>query len=151
CGRRGDEGHHRARHLCRKPGAPPAREVRTISMPVPFADLQLQYQNIKGEIDEAIASVIRDSSFIRGPHVDRFEREFAEAAEVKHCVSCANGTDAIWLALKALKVKPGDEVITTPHSWISTSAMITHAGATVVFCDTDCATFTSDTRTIVAA
>ena len=94
-------------------------------MPVPFADLQLQYQTIKGEIDAAIASVIGDSSFIRGPHVERFEREFAETAEIKHCVSCANGTDAIWLALKALKVKPGDEVITTAHSWISTSAMIT--------------------------
>ena len=120
-------------------------------MPVPFADLQLQYQTIKGEIDEAIASVIRDSSFIRGPHVDRFEREFAEAAGVKHCVSCANGTDAIWLALKALKVKPGDEVITTAHSWISTSAMISHSGATVVFCDTDGVTFTIDPAAIEAA
>ena len=120
-------------------------------MPVPFADLQLQYQTIKGEIDEVIAAVIRDSSFIRGPHVDRFEREFAEAAAVKHCVSCANGTDAIWLALKALKVKPGDEVITTAHSWISTSAMITHAGATVVFADTDGVTFTIDPAAIEAA
>ena len=120
-------------------------------MPVPFADLQLQYQTIKGEIDEAIASVIRDSSFIRGPYVDRFEREFADAAEVRHCVSCANGTDAIWLALKALKVKPGDEVITTAHSWISTSAMITHAGATVVFADTDGVTFTIDPAAIEAA
>ena len=120
-------------------------------MPVPFADLQLQYQTIKGEIDEAIASVIGDSAFIRGPHVDRFEREFADAAEVKHCVSCANGTDAIWLALKALKVKPGDEVITTAHSWISTSAMITHAGANVVFVDTDGATFTIDPAAVEAA
>src|SRR5215470_10712815 len=124
---------------------------KDVIMPVPFADLQLQYQNMKGEIDEAIASVIADSSFIRGPHVDRFEREFAEAAEVKHCVSCANGTDAIWLALKALKVKPGDEVITTAHSWISTSAMITHAGGTVVFCDTDGVTFTIDPAAIEAA
>jgi dTDP-4-amino-4,6-dideoxygalactose transaminase len=118
---------------------------------VPFADLQLQYQNIKAEIDQAIALVIRESSFIRGPHVDRFEREFADAVQVKHCVSCANGTDAIWLALKALKVKPGDEVITTAHSWISTSAMITHAGANVVFCDTDGVTFTIDPSAIEAA
>ena len=146
-------------------GRPGRRDVRTFQfrrlpdemtpgaaiMPVPFADLQLQYQNIKGEIDEAIASVIRDFSFIRGSHVDRFEREFAGAVEVKHCVSCANGTDAIWLALKALKVKPGDEVITTAHSWISTSAMITHAGANVVFCDTDGATFTIDPKAIEAA
>ena len=82
-------------------------------MPVPFADLHLQYQTTKSEIDEAIATEIRDSSSIRGPHVDRFEREFAEAAEAKHCVSCANSTDAIWLVLKALNVEPDDEVITT--------------------------------------
>ena len=120
-------------------------------MPVPFADLHLQYETIKGEIDAAIASVIRDSSFIRGGYVDGFERAFADTAEVKHCVSCANGTDAIWLALKALKVKPGDEIITTAHSWISTSAMITHAGANVVFVDTDGITFTIDPSAIEAA
>jgi dTDP-4-amino-4,6-dideoxygalactose transaminase len=120
-------------------------------MPVPFADLQLQYQNIRREIDGAIANVIRDNAFIRGPYVDAFEREFAAAAEVKHCISCANGTDALYLAMAALKVKPGDEVITTAHSWISTSAMITHAGATPVFCDTDGTTFTIDPAAIEAA
>jgi dTDP-4-amino-4,6-dideoxygalactose transaminase len=120
-------------------------------MPVPLADLHLQYQNIKAEIDGAIAAVIRDSGFIRGPHVDAFEREFARAAEVKHCVSCANGTDALYLAMTALKVGPGDEVITTAHSWISTSAMITHAGAVPVFCDTDGRTFTIDPAAIEAA
>jgi len=120
-------------------------------MAVPFADLQLQYQNIKREIDDAIAAVIRDNAFIRGPYVDAFEREFARAAEAKHCISCANGTDALYLAMAALKVKPGDEVITTAHSWISTSAMITHAGATPVFCDTDGATFTIDPAAIEAA
>src|SRR3979411_2346379 len=120
-------------------------------MPVPFADLQLQYQNIKGEIDGAIAAVIQDNAFIRGPYVDAFEREFADTVEIKHCVSCANGTDALYLAMAALKVRPGDEVITTAHSWISTAAMITHAGATPVFCDTDGATFTIDPAAIEAA
>ncbi|WP_407179467.1 DegT/DnrJ/EryC1/StrS family aminotransferase [Bradyrhizobium sp. STM 3562] len=120
-------------------------------MKVPFADLQLQYQTIKAEIDGAIASVIRDNAFIRGPYVDAFEREFARAAEARHCISCANGTDALYLAMAALKVEPGDEVITTAHSWISTSAMITHAGGTVVFCDTDGATFTIDPKAIEAA
>ena len=120
-------------------------------MPVPFADLQLQYQNIKSEIDGAIAGVIRDSAFIRGGYVDAFERDFSRAAEVRHCVSCANGTDALYLAMRALKVRPGDEVITTAHSWISTSAMITHAGANVVFCDTDGVTFTIDPAAIEAA
>jgi dTDP-4-amino-4,6-dideoxygalactose transaminase len=120
-------------------------------MPVPFADLQLQYQTIKSEIDSAIAAVIRDNAFIRGPFVDAFERQFAAAVGVEHCVSCANGTDALYLALTALNVRPGDEVITTAHSWISTSAMITHAGATVVFCDTDGVTFTIDPAAIEAA
>src|ERR1700720_2231575 len=120
-------------------------------MPVPFADLQLQYQTIKGEIDDAIAAVISDNAFIRGPYVDAFERKFASAADIKHCVSCANGTDALYLAMAALNVRPGDEVITTAHSWISTSAMITHSGAAVVFCDTDGATFTIDPAAIEAA
>jgi dTDP-4-amino-4,6-dideoxygalactose transaminase len=120
-------------------------------MQVPYADLHLQYQNIKREIDEAIAAVIRDSAFVRGSYVDAFEREFATAVEVKHCVSCANGTDALYLAMAALKVRPGDEVITTAFSWISTSAMITHAGATVVFADTDGATFTIDPAAVEAA
>src|SRR3954451_7741490 len=96
------------------------------SMPVPYANLQLQYQSIKDEIDTAIAAVIRDNAFIRGPYVDSFEREFAAASGSRHCVSCANGTDALYLAMAALKVRPGDEVITPAHSWISTSAMITH-------------------------
>ncbi|MCK1351999.1 MULTISPECIES: DegT/DnrJ/EryC1/StrS family aminotransferase [unclassified Bradyrhizobium] len=120
-------------------------------MPVPYADLGLQYQSIKDEIDGAIAAVIRDSAFIRGPYVDSFERQFAAAARVKHCVSCANGTDALYLAMAGLKVKSGDEVITTAHSWISTSAMITHTGAQVVFCDTDGVTFTIDPAAIEAA
>ena len=120
-------------------------------MPVPFADLQLQYQSIKSEIDSAIAAVIRDNAFIRGPYVEAFEWEFAKAVDISHCVSCANGTDALYLAMAALNVRPGDEVITSAHSWISTSAMITHAGANVVFADTDGATFTIDPAAIEAA
>jgi dTDP-4-amino-4,6-dideoxygalactose transaminase len=119
-------------------------------MPVPFADLNLQYRTIKDEIDAAIADVIRDSAFIRGSFVDAFERDFAKAVDTRHCVSCANGTDALYLAMKALNVRPGDEVITTAHSWISTSAMITHAGGSVVFCDTDGETFTIDPAAIEA-
>src|SRR4051795_13207640 len=120
-------------------------------MRVPFADLQLQYQTIKSEVDAAIAAVVRDSAFIRGPYVDAFEREFAGAVGVEHCVSCANGTDALYLAMTALRVQPGDEVITAAHSWISTSAMITHAGANVVFVDTDDTTFTISPAAIESA
>jgi len=117
---------------------------------VPFADLYAQYVEIKTEIDAAIAAVIRTSAFIRGPFVERFEEEFAAATGAPHCVSCANGTDALYLAMRALGVQSGDEVITTAHSWISTSETITQAGGRVVFCDTDAATYTIDTRHIEA-
>jgi dTDP-4-amino-4,6-dideoxygalactose transaminase len=120
-------------------------------MAVPYADLHLQYQSIKPEVDAAIAAVIRDNAFIRGPYVDAFETAFAAAVGARHCVSCANGTDALYVAMAALGVKPGDEVITTAHSWISTSAMITHAGAKVVFCDTDASTYTIDPAAIESA
>lgn len=113
-------------------------------MSVPFNDLLAQYTSIQPEIDEAIARTIRDSAFIRGPEVEAFERNFAAAIGVKHCVSCANGTDALFIAYRALGLQPGDEVITSAHSWIATSEAITQAGGTVVFADTDPATFTID-------
>lgn len=111
---------------------------------VPYADLYAQYLGIKAEVDAAIDAVIRESAFIRGPYVDRFEEEFAAAIGASHCVSCANGTDALYIAMVALGIKPGDEIITTAHSWISTSETITQAGGRVVFCDTDEDTFTLD-------
>lgn len=113
-------------------------------MKIPFVDLHAQYLSIKEEIDEAIAEVIADSAYIRGPQVEAFEQAWAQTLGVKHCVSCANGTDAIYIALRGLGVKTGDEVITSAHSWISTSETITQAGGAVVFCDTDEATFTID-------
>jgi dTDP-4-amino-4,6-dideoxygalactose transaminase len=111
---------------------------------IPFVDLHAQYLTIQDQIDEAIRNVIAESAFIRGPQVEVFERAWAETLGVKHCVSCANGTDALQIAMRGLGVKPGDEVITTAHSWISTSAMITEAGGRVVFCDVDPVTFTID-------
>ncbi len=106
-------------------------------MKIPFVDLHAQYLSIKPEIDAAIAEVITQSSFIRGPQVDGFEKAWAETLGVKHCVSCANGTDALYIALRGLGVKPGDEVLTTAHSWISTSETITQAGGRVTFVDTE--------------
>ena len=117
-------------------------------MKVPFNDLHLQYQTIKEEIDSAIESVIASSAFIRGPFVDRFEKNFSSLMGVDKCISCANGTDALYIAMRALGVKPGDEVIVPAHSWISTSETVSQTGATVVFCDTDSETFTIDTSLI---
>jgi dTDP-4-amino-4,6-dideoxygalactose transaminase len=119
-------------------------------MSVPFADLHAQYLGIKNQIDDAIADVIRNSAFIRGPHVQRFEEAFADAMQLKHCVSCANGTDSLYIAMHALGVQPGDEVIAPAHSWISTTETITQAGGTVVFCDTDASTYTIDLAHIEA-
>lgn len=113
-------------------------------MKIPFVDLHAQYLSIKSEIDAAIAEVIAESAFIRGAHVDRFEQNWAKTVGVKHCISCANGTEALYIAMRALGVKPGDEVITSAHSWIATSETITQAGGRVVFCDTDDVTFTID-------
>ena len=113
-------------------------------MKIPFVDLHAQYLSIKDEIDEAIAEVIAESAYIRGRQVDAFEQAWAKTLGVQRCVSCANGTDAIYMALRALGLRHGDEVITSAHSWISTSETITQAGGRVVFCDTDEDTFTID-------
>lgn len=113
-------------------------------MRVPFNDLRLHHERLQPALGNAIASVIADSSFIRGPEVDAFEREFAALVGIKHCISCANGTDALYIAMRGLGLQPGDEVITTAHTWISTSETITQAGGKVVFADTEADTFTID-------
>lgn len=119
-------------------------------MKVPFVDLHAQYLSIKAEIDSAIGEVIAQSAFIRGKHVDAFEQAWGRILKVKHCVSCANGTDALYIAMRGLGVKTGDEVITTAHSWIATSETITQTGGRVVFCDTQEDTFNVDPRLIEA-
>jgi dTDP-4-amino-4,6-dideoxygalactose transaminase len=119
-------------------------------MKIPFVDLHAQYLTIKPEIDAAIQDVIANSSYIRGPHVDKFEKLWAEALGLRHCVSCANGTDALYITMRGLGLKAGDEVITTAHSWIATTETITQAGGRVVFTDTDNDTFNIDAGQIEA-
>ncbi len=119
-------------------------------MKIPFVDLYAQYLTIKPEIDAAIQDVITNSAYIRGPHVDKFEKLWAETVGLKHCVSCANGTDALYITMRGLGIKVGDEVITTAHSWIATTETITQAGGRVVFTDTDYDTFNLDAAQIEA-
>ncbi len=119
-------------------------------MKIPFVDLHAQYLGIKTEIDAAIAEVIAESAFIRGKHVDAFEQAWAATLKLKHCISCANGTDALYIAMRGLGLRAGDEVITTAHSWIATSETITQAGGRVVFCDTHRDTFNIDSTLIEA-
>lgn len=118
--------------------------------PIPFVDLNAQYLTIKDKIDLVISDVIQKSLFVRGTYVENFEQMFAKVMERQHCISCANGTDSLYIAMVSLGVKPGDEVITSAHSWISTSETITRAGAKVIFCDTDKETFTIDPSSIEA-
>lgn len=113
-------------------------------MKIEFVNLKKQYNSIKKEIDNAIAAVIDSTSFIKGKYVDDFEREYALKYGVKHCISCANGTDAIYITLKALGIELGDEVITVSNSWISTSETITQTGAKPVFVDIDVDSYTID-------
>ncbi len=106
-------------------------------MNVPFVDLYSQYLTHKQDIDHAIQKVIENTDFIKGEDVKLFEKEFANAYGVKHCIAVANGTDAIYAALKMLGIGAGDEVITVANSWISTSETIGQTGATPVFVDID--------------
>jgi dTDP-4-amino-4,6-dideoxygalactose transaminase len=106
-------------------------------MEVPFIDLGAQYRSIKSAIDEAVAGVFRESQFIRGKAVAEFETLFASVIQVKHVIGTANGTDSLLLALKAINIQPGDEVITPAWSWISSAETISLAGARVVFADVD--------------
>jgi len=102
---------------------------------VPFLDLKRQYQSIKIEIDSAVSRCIENQHFIGGNEVKSFEENFRKMYNSKYCLSVANGTDAIYLALKALDLPKGSEVITVGNSWISSSETITQSGNRVVFCD----------------
>ncbi len=104
-------------------------------MNVPFVDLSAQYQQIKSDIDRAIASVIEDTAFIGGHYVNEFEEGFARLYGVQHVISCANGTDSLYIIMKMLGIGFGDEVVTVANSWISSSETITQTGAKPVFVD----------------
>jgi dTDP-4-amino-4,6-dideoxygalactose transaminase len=104
-------------------------------MAVPLVDLRAQYVSIRDEIDAAIRRVLENTAFVLGPEVAAFESEFSEFCDVAECVACANGTDAIVLALQALGIGPGDEVITVPHTFIATAEAVELVGAIPVFVD----------------
>ncbi|MEQ9423816.1 MAG: DegT/DnrJ/EryC1/StrS family aminotransferase [Cyclobacteriaceae bacterium] len=105
-------------------------------MKVPFVDLKVQYLSIKNEIDEALEQVMTNTQFIGGRLVAEFEEQFAAFIGVQHCVGCANGTDAIEIALQSLGIGKGDEVIVPAMSWIATSEAVSTVGAKPIFVDT---------------
>ncbi|NOT76621.1 MAG: DegT/DnrJ/EryC1/StrS family aminotransferase [Cyclobacteriaceae bacterium] len=104
-------------------------------MKIPFVNLTAQYESIKKDIDKAIENVITETAFIGGKYVNNFEKEFADAYGCKNVVACANGTDSLYIIMKMLGIKEGDEVITVANSWISSSETITQTGAKPVFID----------------
>jgi dTDP-4-amino-4,6-dideoxygalactose transaminase len=120
-------------------------------MRVPFLDLKSQNRSVWVDLLSALEEVMSEAQFILGPAVERFEARFAEYLGVRHCVGVNNGTSALHLALLTCGVGPGDEVITTPHSWISTSWAISYVGARPVFVDIDPVTYTLDPEQVERA
>ena len=120
-------------------------------MPVPMVDLKIQYEAIKEEMNNAVLGVIQSAHFILGPHGKALEQEIAAYHGVKHAVAVASGTDALHLALLAAGVRRGDEVITTPFTFIATAEAASYIGAVPVFVDIDLDTFNMDIAKIEAA
>lgn len=106
-----------------------------MSKTIPLVDLDQQYKNIKKDIDKAIAKVIKSKKFIQGEYATKFENQFANLHHAKYSCACSNGTTALSTVLEACKIGKGDEVITTPHTFIATVEAICHVGARPVFVD----------------
>jgi UDP-2-acetamido-2-deoxy-ribo-hexuluronate aminotransferase len=118
---------------------------------IQMVDLMSQYQNIKPAIDSAILNVIENAQFINGPDVTNFQSELENYLNVKHVIPCANGTDALQIALMALGLKPGDEVITPSFTYIATTEVMALLGLNPVFVEVDKDTFCIDPTQIEAA
>lgn len=120
-------------------------------MTIPMVDLKTQYHNLKAEIDAAVLAAMESTQFILGPNVSALEQEIAAYLGVPAAVACASGTDALHLAVVAAGIGPGDEVITTPFTFIATAEAIRYAGATPVFVDIDHRTYNIDPALIERA
>lgn len=119
--------------------------------PVPFIDLVAQYRTIEAEITEAVSRVFSTQSFVLGEEVSQLENEIAAYCDAREAIGCASGTDALILALMALGIGPGDEVITSPFTFFATASSIVRVGATPVFVDVDPDTYNMDPAQVEAA
>jgi len=117
-------------------------------MKVPFLDLTRQYQSIRTEIEPAVLGVLNSGSWILGEEVEAFEREMADYLRVEMAITVASGTDALWLALKALGVGAGDRVVTTPFTFFATVSAILNTGAEPIFADILPSTFNLDPQRV---
>ncbi len=118
---------------------------------IPPLDLKRQYQAIGADVNAAVLAVLASGAYIGGPNVQSFEQQFATYIGTTDCVGCNSGTDALYLALRAMNIGAGDEVITTPFTFIATAETISAVGATPVFVDIDIATFNLDLRQLATA
>jgi len=118
---------------------------------IPLVDLKAQYNRIKPEIDAAIATVIENTRFIGGKELTEFETAFAAYQSTDYAIGCASGTGGIFLVLRSLRIQPGDEIITTPHTFIATVEPIEEIGAVPVFVDIGPETYIIDPSKIEAA
>jgi dTDP-4-amino-4,6-dideoxygalactose transaminase len=116
--------------------------------PVPLLDLRRQYEQIRAEVLAAVGRVCASQQYILGPEVEALEREVAGFCGARDAVGCASGTDALWLALIAAGVRPGDQVVTTPFSFFASASAIVRAGARPVFADIEPQTFNLDPRKV---
>ncbi len=116
-----------------------------------FRDLKQQYQVLKKDIDAAMIKVATDCNFISGTQVSEFEKELAEYVGVKHCVTCANGTDALSIAMMAWGIGAGDAVFVPDFTFFSSGEIVSHCGATPVFVDVDSDTFNICPKSLEAA
>lgn len=113
---------------------------------ISLMDLPGLYRVVKSKTTPAMNEVLESAKYINGPQITQFEEQFAKYCNVKHCVGISNGTDALILALRALNIGPGDEVITTPNTFTATAEAIYLVGAKVVFCEIDSQTFNLDPK-----
>ena len=116
-----------------------------------FRDLKTQYKNLKAEIDERVLSVMERAQFISGPEVKELEQKLAEYVGVKHCITCANGTDALELVLLAWGIGKGDAVFVPTFSFMSTAEVVASVGAFPLFVDIDPDTFNIDPKKLEQA
>src|SRR5947209_2317452 len=114
------------------------------STKVPFLDLVTPHRELENELLEVVKKAFSNAGFIGGPMVEEFEREFAAFSNAKYCVGVNSGTDALRFAFMALDVKPGEIIITVPHTFIATTEAISQAGARIRFVDINEQTFTTD-------
>ena len=119
-----------------------------LQTPIPLFNLKEQHDRLKDQINQAAAEALNSMHWLLGPQTEKFEEEFAKTIGVKHCITCSSGASAIQIALKAAGIGPGDEVITTPFTFIATTSSVSLTGAQFVFADIDPRTYNLDVQDV---